>query len=61
MKTKAQLFKTAIVDTHDSIFDIGTVVSVEFLRKLGGMVTYRCTRGEQVQALVECDLKGFVL
>jgi hypothetical protein len=61
MKTKAQLFKTAIVDTHDSIFDIGTVVAVEFLRKLGGMVTYRCTRGNQVQALSECDLKGFVL
>jgi hypothetical protein len=61
MRTKAQLFKTAVVDTYDSIFDIGTVVSVQFLRKLSGVVTYQCTRDNQTQALSECDLKNFVL
>ena len=59
---KAKLYSTAIVDTHDSIFDKGTCVAVTFLRRIEGYANvFQCARGNQSQPLIEYDLKGFVL
>ena len=58
---KAKMYSTAIVDTHDSIFDKGTCVSVKFLRKLSGLLSFQCTRGNQTQCLTDIDLTDFVL
>jgi len=59
---KHKLYRTAIVNTHDSIFDIGTCVSVMFLRRIEGYASiFQCARDNQSQALIEYDLKGFVL